>query len=717
MKNIFGGIILWAGIVLAILAGWLLIPTTFWQYLFFLRIPVLMGLVLILLPAIAKFALPAMLKNLFVLRGIWQLAFTILGASAAAMCVILVAYTTINNAPARFGVPVLLEIPRGWQYLFATALALPIIIAATDLSQEELEQRRWLGFTGGLLFSAVFLGAFDLAREWLNVHISVDHWLVRIIELVAKNVPNGYLNDLGELDADHINTFAFFLVLLAVYLVAFIVFKPRPIRKKREASALFYVTLLVAIATLFLGSLTFYFDYYRVSVLFFWLLISALMYWFFKVDHFFELKEDSIKNKSTNPQLQDFTAVLNQRLEHQNHDEKTLVVVCASGGGIQASGWTAQVLTGLQDELGTSFTKAIGLISCASGGSVGAMHYLDRFSSKGYPDSDERENIFVSATQDSLDATGWGLAYPDLWRVISLPLFPGIFAKNLEDRGIALETDWQGELKGWENKKRPQKRKSLASWREQILKGEIPIPIFNTTLVEDGNRFLVTPMTFGATSGKKCFNTLYEDYDIDIVTAARLSATFPYISPICRNNQNLKQNYHMADGGYFDNSGFVTSVEWLNDLLGKPQNRNIKRVLILQINPFPKPVPKEQIRGNGGWFMTTIGPLLTLFKVRDPVLTTRNKLEVEMLQEQYPKAQVDIRYYPIHFPDHEMSQKAEVLSFYSEQGEYQPPLSWKLTKKEKQAIHKGWAIIASGKQIQNLKTLWHSEWGMPQPLG
>jgi hypothetical protein len=369
-------------------------------------------------------------------------------------------------------------------------------------------------------------------------------------------------------------------------------------------------------------------------------------------------------------------------------------------------------LTGLQDEelLGTSFTKAIGLISAVSGGSVGTIYYLDRFSSRGYPEETELENIFDSATQDSLDATGWGLAYPDLWRVIALPLFPSIFTNQVSDRGIALETDWQGEMKGWEKETQQSKlKKTLATWREQIFKGEIPIPILNATLVEDGNRFLVTPMTFGESSGKKCFNDLYGDYDIDVVTAARLSATFPYVSPICCNNLDLNPKYHVADGGYFDNSGFVTAVEWLNEWLDPKNHKklDIKRVLFLQINAFPKSSSNQEIKRQEGWFMTTLGPLLALFKVRDPILTTRNSTEVEMLQKQYPQEQIDIQYFPIFFPS-----KEDAPEFYSEGGEYQPPLSWKLTKKEKQAIKRGWEAIKDTKQIQDLKKLWKDDWGM-----
>jgi hypothetical protein len=708
MKNI----LLWIGIVLAVLLGWLGVPNTFWQYVFFLRVPIFMGLLLFALPLIAKFLLPAMLKNLFVLRGRWQLAFTILGASAAGMAVILVSHIILHNAPDRFNLPELRKIPKLWQYLGAIALALPTWIAATDLSQEELKDKRWTGFLVGLLASVFFLLAFEWTRIWLAANDFFNQLFIAFISLLAKQSANGYLDPTtGELTADHINAFAFFFVLLSVYLFIFIAFKPRPTSRQREAPALFYVMLLVSVATLFLGSLTFYFDYFRVSVLFFWLLISAGMYWVFGVEHFFELKEDTLKNKSTDQQLKDFKTVIDKRLQHQNQ-EKTLVVVCASGGGIQAAGWTTQVLTGLQHEelLGTSFTKAIGLISSVSGGSVGTMYYLDRFGSHGYPENGELKNIFNSATQDSLDATGWGLAYPDLWRIIALPIFPSILTPTILDRGIALEIDWQGEMQGWEKEtNNPRTKKSLATWRKQILQGEIPIPVFNAILVEDGFRLLLSPMTFGESSQQKYFdfNSLYGDYDIDVVTAARLSATFPYVSPICRNNKALTQNYHVADGGYFDNSGFVTAVEWLNEWLDPQKNLNIKRVLLLQINAFPKPSSSNKVKGNGGFFMATVGPLLTVFKVRDPILTTRNLTEVEMLQKQYPKEQVDLRYYSIFFPS-----QSEAPEFYDQEGQYQPPLSWKLTDKEKQAIKKGWKSIKDKKQIQDLKKLWKDDWGM-----
>jgi hypothetical protein len=390
------------------------------------------------------------------------------------------------------------------------------------------------------------------------------------------------------------------------------------------------------------------------------------------------------------------------------------------------------VLKGLQQELGICFTKAIGLISAVSGGSVGTMYYLDRFNKDGFLEEGEQKtaentnkckqttseratkNSFDAATSDSLDAIGWGFAYLDLWRFLGFPYL----IRPKFDRGTAVETDWQGEMK--DGQKESNKPKTLATWRKQVFDGQIPIPVFNSILVETGERFLITPMTFGKVPTKKYvdFNSLFEGYDMNVVTAARLSATFPYISPICRNDRKelADKKYHFADGGYFDNSGFVTAAEWLDERLDewrKPETLNIRRVLILQINAFPESPSNENVQGSGGWFMTTLGPLLAMFKVRDPVLASRNAKEADLLAKKW-KNQVEIQYFPIFFPsDSEIPSECAVSEFYKD-GRYRPPLSWRLTDREKQAIKDGWTAIKTGETIQTIKQLWHDTWNMPK---
>ncbi|NET46346.1 hypothetical protein [Okeania sp. SIO2B3] len=714
-------IILWLGLVGVVVTAWLRLPSAAWQYVFFLRIPLLMGALLFLLPFLATTALKSMLKNLFVLRNARQIALTILGATVAGMAVTFVVGIILGGAPARFGVP---ELPgvfysKVLQYLLAIGLALPTSLTVFQLSQEEMDNNnRKFGFFLGLLFGVIFLFLFKLIRNFLSVDKFpvINEGLVKAISFLTQNSSKGlgYVNN-GILKDTHFDALVFFLALFAIYVIAFKRFMPNslpPDKKRQEPPALLYVMLLISVSVLLLGSLTFFFDYSRISVLFFWVVIAIACYRLFKVDHYFTLKDAPEQLE----EQKNLTALLQKRLDKQDLEEplakQTVVVVCASGGGIQAAGWTAQVLTGLQEELGESFTKAIGLISSVSGGSVGAMYYLDRFTDKGFPPASESEEIFEGATANSLDAVGWGLVYPDLWRVIFLPFLPDILTPKIRDRGIAIEKDWQGHMKT------PESPKTLADWRAEVKEGNIPLPVLNATLVNNGLRLLVTPAKFPNPDKKKFFdfNSLYPGKDIDVVTGARLSATFPYISPICRaDDRNGKvrniANYHVADGGYFDNSGFVTALEWLEELLrekptqkGEETTPEIKRILILQINPFPESKPKKE--KEGGLFMATIGPLIGLFKVRGPILTSRNLTEVELLQEWENARQnggkVEIEYFPIFF------------SFDSEEGEYEPPLSWKLTKKEKNAIRKGWNKIVTDKEgtIEKLKNLWLDKWNM-----
>lgn len=711
--------VIWFVLVLAVLATWFLSPDAVWKYLFFLRLPILMGLFLLLLPKLAKDWLPAMLKNLFVLRNKWQLAVIIVGAIGAGTSVISVASIILHNAPARFAVPAAIEIPELWQYGIAIALSSYICIVATDLSQEKLNNKeiQWGVFVGGGLGIGL-LFIVSLLNQSLSSNTFLKKILFDVISFLNKHETDGYINpQTGELTAGHLTAIAYLIIGVAIYTIVGLRYSPKSNSSRAEAPALLYLLLIISTVTIIYGGATFYFDCFRIPVLSLSILFSVFSYFMFDANHVFQLKKievDTGNNKRNDSDSGDFKQVLEKRLEHQE-GERTLVIVCASGGGIQAAGWTVQVLKGLQQELGICFTKAIGLISAVSGGSIGTMYYLDRFNQDGF--LDEKENTSATttntsldaATKDSLDAVGWGLAYLDIWRFMGLPFV----VRQKFDRGTAIETDWQGEMK------EPQKKKTLATWRKQIFDGEIPIPVFNATLVENGWRFLITPVTFGKVPEKKYvdFNTLYGTYDMDVVTAARLSATFPYVTPICRSSENIKgANYHVADGGYFDNSGFVTAAEWLdgqlNEWLKPESNLNIKRVLVLQINAFPKSPSTEKVQENGGWFMATLGPLLAMFKVRDSVLASRNAREADLLAKKWEN-QVEIQYFPIFFPsESEIPSECAVSEFYRD-GRYRPPLSWRLTDREKQAIKDGWTAIKTRENIQKIKQLWHEIWKMP----
>ncbi|MFZ2404600.1 MAG: hypothetical protein WAW41_05645, partial [Methylobacter sp.] len=437
---------------------------------------------------------------------------------------------------------------------------------------------------------------------------------------------------------------------------------------------------------------------------------TIVTYRIWNVDHEYELKASDIPV----PSKEDVIPVLQARLSNQpvNGRKKTLVVVCASGGGIQAAGWTAKVLTGLQQQLNGEFTQAIGLISAVSGGSVGTLHFLDQINiNTGYPDPGNLDNIFKAATKESLSAAGWGLTYPDFWGLIGLPFLkttPG-------NRAAAIDTDWKANLK--------HKNVTLREWVDPIRKGQLPIPVFNATLVEDGRRYLVSPMSFKFDPqyrGGVDFNTLFPDGNIDASTAALLSATFPYVSPIMRNTQ-LQVNdpvFHVADGGFFDNYGVVTATEWLGkQVLPHNTQLGIERVFVVMINAFHEDAPNNQGSSEPkGWLMAFVGPILAVLNARNSTQMQRNMEEIEELKNIWTAQGIDIQPFNITFPKSvffmrhfpEISINA-VKQFIAEHREvYKPPLSWMLSKKQKKAIEDGWNTLLNdpNSEVNDLINRW-----------
>ena len=505
---------------------------------------------------------------------------------------------------------------------------------------------------------------------------------------------------------------------------------------------------------------------FRVPVILLLILFSGLSYGAFKVDHYFKLTDSQVV---ISDYQKDFKTAIGNRLcpedfkeEERCKKEQSLVVVAASGGGIQASGWTAQVLAGLQDEklgIEEDFTKAIGLISSVSGGSVGTMFYLDQFNDQGF--LKDPPKMIKNAQEDWLDSVGWGLAYPDLLRVIG---FPWLADKWLADkyryidRGYSLEKDWQRSLDTGDE--------TLDGWYKKAMDGKIPIPVFNSTLVENGRRFFISPMKFIPKEMRNYLNdfsntefsdeekqkireskaldfrTLYncgtpekpKSCNLDVISAARLSATFPYVSPMARNyiekenNNNgdniiqikdpkkdkqikIPQNYHMADGGFFDNAGAFTAIEWINDFLEyKPEDKsecqeenykclNIKKVVLLQINAFPESELKSDQKGNLGFLTVLAGPFSALNGVRDSTQVARNIQAVKLLEDKWNNngKDISIEHFTISFPQKNANGE-----------EYNQPLSWRLTQTQKNNLKEAWEKDDTIRdEVKRMKEFWN----------
>jgi hypothetical protein len=213
----------------------------------------------------------------------------------------------------------------------------------------------------------------------------------------------------------------------------------------------------------------------------------------------------------------------------------------------------------------------------------------------------------------------WGLIYPDFNRL----LFPFVFRTEMLapfDRGLALEQAIDDNVTYVNcGLKSPRNNTSDDPTLSTLIPGKTDAGFFfpaftlNTTATETGDRFLLSNYQIGVKDDKYCdqdMSNLHSDIlpaesflqsyaepcrsdavkrrlaDLRLSTAARLSATFTYVSPAARIDPSYAQNaYHFVDGGYFDNDGTASVIEFLQALSRSyklPQDK-IQPILLIEI--------------------------------------------------------------------------------------------------------------------------------------
>jgi hypothetical protein len=93
-------------------------------------------------------------------------------------------------------------------------------------------------------------------------------------------------------------------------------------------------------------------------------------------------------------------------------------------------------------------------------------------------------------------------------------------------------------------------------------------------------------------------------------------------------SQGGNQPLHFADGGYYDNSGVLAAVEWLDHARDQLSGH---RVLFITIDE--NSVAENQKGGSWSWQRQIIGPIETLISTRSSCQSTRDSLESTLAVE------------------------------------------------------------------------------------
>jgi hypothetical protein len=600
-----------------------------------------------------------------------------------AWSLVLTARLVLLNGTLRFGVIQMINQKnfRWWWWLVTLALSAPAVagqffkcaefhLSWPEIWHNALAAGAGVSFAYLLGYSSLWLAilvspkgsqpdtstfpAIRLMRDglaWANTSANkrtvLPNWftrrLIRCLAWLPTDLQAGYLDNRPHLDgsanagfglpwAGHWLAFCFAFLTFALY-IWIGVYKKAHLGETTSIPALAMVLFLFLNLNWILSFLTFFLDRFRVPLLIPLGILAVFGTYFPSSDRYYQI-HSGVTVSAVHPY-----EALQQRVRR-----KPIIVVATAGGGIQAAAWTARVLTGLQHESEAwqhgNFANSIALISSVSGGATGSLFFLDQYGlgsgQPGFqlPDKDDNfTNLIKQASAPALDDVAWALVYRDLRGII--PQWNVSAEDELLDRGRMLELAWQ---------RRTHNSGNLSAWRDGVKEGWRPAVIFNATIAETGEPLLLAATDLNrqtsrsanpaaAQPDRKTFYNLYPGADLPVVTAVRLAASFPYVAPAAR-AQTSRPEYHVIDGGYYDNYGVASAVEWIDEAFAAfPNTADLPDVLVIQIRSFPNdPLPLPRKRG---WFFQAHAPITGLLSERTTAQLVRDRDDLRLLQRRW----------------------------------------------------------------------------------
>ncbi len=277
-----------------------------------------------------------------------------------------------------------------------------------------------------------------------------------------------------------------------------------------------------------------------------------------------------------------------------------MVFINVSGGGLRSSLWTLSTMQYIDSLMDGQLLSRIQLITGSSGGMVGAAYlrelYLQKQKQKitSYYGEQYQTNI----SKDILNPITFKIATSE-W------LFPmqSFIVDNhsySEDRGSAFEQKLEENTHNVFNKR-------LNDYKEEEANSTIPMMVFSPSIVNDGRKLLISPqgisyLTMNPKSEKTTYDKLFDAVEYSrffkeqgakntlFTSVLRMSATFPYITPIV--SLPSEPRIEIMDAGLRDNYGLETSLRFIrafNDWIAE----NTSGIVVIQIRDKHKNIPVD----------------------------------------------------------------------------------------------------------------------------
>lgn len=407
-------------------------------------------------------------------------------------------------------------------------------------------------------------------------------------------------------------------------------------------------------------------------------------------------------------------ALNNWRKKFPEDKKPKIVFISVSGGGKRAALWAMTALQTVDSLTQGAAMENTALITGASGGLIGASFYRELKLRKkmGEPIDPYSIDHRISVSTDNLNPLIFSFLANGVF--LGLTKFEYAGQNYVKDRAFTFEKELDEITDHMMDK-------PISAYRNPELNAIIPMMILTPIITNDGRKLYISPLPVsylnseilsvpGYTDNKiggVDFGNLFKKHMSDslrFLSALRMSATFPYITP----NTTLptEPSIEIMDAGVSDNFGLSTTArfmysfrDWINE--------NTSGVILLSIRDSPKlgPIPPQQgqtIIDNITQPISNVYNNLENFQdINNDALigqaTTWLNTPLERIELQY---QSDENYVPI-------LQKMDSIR----QNNARASLSWRLTMREKQSVMNNIHSARNRAELDKLKRL------LEEPVG
>lgn len=352
-----------------------------------------------------------------------------------------------------------------------------------------------------------------------------------------------------------------------------------------------------------------------------------------------------------------------------------MLIVTASGGGQRSAVWTTCVLRTLDQKLDKKLMRNTVLMTGASGGIIGSSFYRELYLRDLKGELNMLDEIHIkNISKDILNPMVFSILVNDM--LFRYQKFEYKGRSYSAGRGYAFENTLNDNVGGILGK-------SVGEYANDEYAGIIPMVVLTPTIANDARKLFISTQRvsyFNQRFSKQSstfrdrgvdFNTLFENQDANdlrFLSALRMSATFPYITP----NVHLpcSPDLEIMDAGLSDNFGTSDALKYLH-VFKEWINENTSGVIIISIRDKEKN-PEVDNKNYQSLVDKLFNPIDALYTNWDFVQDNSNDQLFEVLSSQFqiPLNQVLFEYIPVFKEDERAS------------------LSWHLTNKEKESIKK-----------------------------